>query len=189
MSNRHVRISKFLSLVLRHNPEHIRLALDERGWASVTDLLAAANASGFPLALEELQAVVRTNDKQRFAFSADDSRIRASQGHSVRVELGYAPAVPPDVLYHGTAERFVSSIKEQGLIKGRRHHVHLSQDTTTAKTVGQRYGKPVVLAIKTGRMHEDGFPFFHSTNGVWLTEHVPPAYIEFDFSETAPPTA
>ena len=186
MSKRHVTISKFLSLVLRHEPERIGLTLDEQGWVSVAELIAACNASGFPLTSEELQAVVVTNDKQRFAFNADGSRIRSSQGHSVKIVLDYETLIPPDVLYHGTAARFVSSIKEQGLVKGKRHHVHLSEDRLTAKTIGQRYGVPVVLAVKTGLMRREGFIFFQSANGVWLTEHVPIRYIEFDSSEAAP---
>jgi putative RNA 2'-phosphotransferase len=177
MANRQVTISKFLSLVLRHKPERIGIRLDEAGWTSVSELLAACNAHGFSLKHEELHRVVENNDKKRFAFSADGSRIRASQGHSIQVELDYAPAVPPEILYHGTAERFLSSIKEGGLIKGRRHHVHLSSEEPTARAVGQRYGKPVVLKINSGLMHEEGFEFYRSANGVWLTEHVPVRFI------------
>ena len=177
MSNRQVIISKFLSLILRHSPERIGISLDKSGWTPVTKLLEACNAHGFPLTFEELRSVLESNDKKRFAFSADGSSIRASQGHSVEIELDYAPATPPEILYHGTAERFLSSIKEGGLIKGRRHHVHLSSEEMTARTVGQRYGKPVVLKIESGLMHEEGFEFYRSANGVWLTKHVPVRYI------------
>jgi putative RNA 2'-phosphotransferase len=179
MKDRVVRISKFLSLVLRHQPEKIGLKLDHEGWASVSKLLTACEAHGFPLTPEELQEVVRSNDKKRFSFSTDMLLIRANQGHSVTVELGYEPRQPPPVLYHGTAERFLSSIRQQGLIKGRRHHVHLSDNTETAETVGRRYGKPVVLRIESERMQSDGYLFFRSDNGVWLTESVPAEYIMF----------
>ena len=179
MTKHSIKTSKFLSLVLRHEPERIGITLDAQGWASVPELLEACAAHGFPLTLEELQAVVSNNDKKRFAFGADGSSIRASQGHSVQVELDYAPLQPPEILYHGTAERFLPSIRETGLIKGKRHHVHLSQEEMTARSVGQRYGKPIVLEVKSDLMHNDGHQFYRSANGVWLTEHVPPAYIEF----------
>jgi len=179
MKDRKIRISKFLSLVLRHQPEKVGLTLDHEGWVSVAELLNALAAFGFPLTLEELQEVVRSNDKKRFSFSPDRLLIRASQGHSVSVELGYEPKAPPSILYHGTAERFLSSIREQGLIKGQRHHVHLSDNQETATTVGRRYGKPVVLRVASERMHKDGYLFFRSENGVWLTEGVPVAYITF----------
>lgn len=179
MSSRLVKTSKFLSLVLRHKPETIGLRLDKSGWVSVKELLSACHAHGFPLTLEELQAVVDQDDKKRFAWSADGSRIRANQGHSIEVELGYPPLTPPEILYHGTAAHNLSSIKEQGISKGRRHHVHLSGDTATATRVGQRHGKPLVLEIKSGLMHRDGFVFHQSENGIWLTEHVPASYIVF----------
>lgn len=179
MKDRALRISKFLSLVLRHQPEKVGLNLDHEGWASVSELITAFEAHGFPLTPEELQEVVRSNDKRRFSFSHDMLFIRANQGHSVTVELGYDPKQPPPVLYHGTAERFLLSIRQQGLIKGRRHHVHLSDNTETAETVGRRYGKPIVLKIDSERMQRDGYSFFRSDNGVWLTESVPVEYIMF----------
>jgi len=179
MKDRHVRISKFLSLVLRHRPEKLGLALDREGWVSVSDLLEALEAHGRRLTPDELREVVRSNDKQRFSFSPDGLSIRANQGHSVEVELGYEPAEPPALLYHGTAERFVPSIREQGLLKGRRHHVHLSEQEATAHAVGSRYGRPVVLRVASGRMHADGHAFFRSANGVWLTDQVPARYITF----------
>jgi putative RNA 2'-phosphotransferase len=127
---------------------------------------------------EELQHVVANNDKKRFSFSDDGLSIRASQGHSIEIALGYEPAMPPEILYHGTAERFLPSIRAQGLLKGKRHHVHLSADVETATKVGQRHGKPVVLEVKAGQMLRDGFVFHLSANGVWLTEHVPAFYLE-----------
>jgi putative RNA 2'-phosphotransferase len=179
MKDRAVRISKFLSLVLRHQPEKVGLNLDHEGWVSVSELITAFETHGLSLALEELKEVVRSNDKRRFSFSPDMLFIRANQGHSVTVELGYEPKQPPPILYHGTAERFLSSIRQQGLIKGQRHHVHLSDNTETAETVGRRYGKPVILSIDSERMRTDGYLFFRSDNGVWLTESVPVEYIMF----------
>jgi len=179
MKDRLVSTSKFLSLVLRHKPEIIGIELDAQGWISVSELLRALSTSTFPLSRTELQEVVRSNDKQRFSFSPDGSRIRASQGHSLTVDLGYERAAPPTILFHGTAERFLASIRQEGLVKGQRHHVHLSAETEIALNVGQRYGKPVVLSIASERMNKDGHLFFRSTNGVWLTECVPVEYIEF----------
>lgn len=180
MKERLVKVSKFLSLVLRHRPEKIGIRLDGAGWVGVSELLTACAAHGFPLTLTELKSVVEQNDKKRFALSEDGARIRASQGHSVEVELGYAEAVPPEVLYHGTTERFLESIRNEGLSKARRHHVHLSFDARTAMQVGGRRGRPVVLEVSAGRMHHDGFAFYRSANGVWLTERVPPPYLVFE---------
>jgi putative RNA 2'-phosphotransferase len=177
MSDRNVRISKFLSLVLRHNPKKIGIALDDGGWVTVSELLDACNSHGFALSLEELTTVVATNDKRRFALSEDGLRIRASQGHSVDVDLGYRPVAPPEFLYHGTAEDFLPSIRKGGLVKRKRHHVHLSKDPETATRVGARRGRPVVLTIKSGQMHSEGHAFYLSDNGVWLTEHVPASYL------------
>ncbi|MEW5929011.1 MAG: RNA 2'-phosphotransferase [Gemmatimonadota bacterium] len=174
-----VRTSKFLSLVLRHQPEHIGIALDAGGWVGVDELLAAAGRSGFALDRAALERVVADNDKQRFAFSDDGARIRASQGHSVAVELGLEPQTPPDELFHGTATRFLDSIRSQGLRPGSRTHVHLSADEATAVEVGRRHGKPAVLRIDAGAMHRDGHAFVRSVNGVWLAEAVPAAYIGF----------
>jgi putative RNA 2'-phosphotransferase len=179
MDNRVVMISKFLSLVLRHQPEKIGLRLSESGWASVGQLIEASRERGVEFTLEELQNVVDNNDKKRFSLSEDGLWIRANQGHSVEVELGYAPNVPPEILYHGTAERFLISIKQQGLIKGKRHHVHLSADADVAAKVGRRHGKPVVLRVDAAAMRRDGFVFYLSANGVWLTEHAPVQYLGF----------
>jgi putative RNA 2'-phosphotransferase len=177
-----VRISKFLSKVLRHAPESVGLRLDEAGWVDVDDLLAAAARAGVALDRPTLERVVADNDKQRFALSPDGLRIRASQGHSVSVELGLAPQEPPEVLFHGTADRNLASIREQGLVPGRRTHVHLSADEATAINVGRRHGRPVVLRVRAGEMHRAGHPFHRSDNGVWLTSAVPPAHIDFPSS-------
>src|SRR5262245_11961642 len=176
---RSTKISKFLSLVLRHEPSKIGVSLDAAGWVDVRVLLSALEQHGFPVVEQELRDVVATSDKKRFSFSDDGSRIRANQGHSVDVELGYEPARPPEVLYHGTPEQFVSSIRQGGLIKGQRHHVHLSLDEATARKVGERRGRSVVLKVLAGQMHRDGFEYFVSANSVWLTNDVPVAYIEF----------
>ncbi len=176
MADTLVRTSKFLSLVLRHEPEKIGLALDPQGWVAIDELLAKA-AGHLPLTAELLHEVVRTSDKQRFAISGDGTRIRANQGHSVPVELGLAAQVPPEQLYHGTATRFLDSIRRQGLLRGERHHVHLSADTDTAVKVGVRHGQPVVLVVQAGDMHRAGHAFFRSDNGVWLVEHVPPSFL------------
>ncbi len=172
-----IKKSKFLSLVLRHKPEAIGLKLDEAGWVSVNELVKACSENKFELTMSELREIVETNDKKRFAFSDDGKQIRASQGHSIDVELGYSPAIAPDKLFHGTATRFIGSIFGKGLIKGNRHHVHLSADIETAVKVGQRHGIPAVLEIDSARMQTDGFLFYVSENGVWLTDHVPVEYI------------
>jgi putative RNA 2'-phosphotransferase len=179
MNQRLIAISKFLSLVLRHRPQEIGITLDVEGWVAVKDLLAASARHGRPISREQLDEVVATNDKKRFAFSPDGRRIRASQGHSVEVDLGLAPVEPPELLYHGTVERFLESIREKGLVRGKRHHVHLSGDRETAARVGQRRGRPVVLVVEAGRMRRDGRQFFRSENGVWLTETVPAGYLQF----------
>ena len=172
-----VRLSKFLSRVLRHAPESIGLTLDAQGWADVEQLLAGARRAGVPLTPEVLQRVVAENDKQRFTLSEDGRRIRANQGHSIPVDLGLEPRQPPAHLYHGTADRFVADIRRDGLRPQRRNHVHLSPDEATATRVGARHGRPVVLVIEAGRMHDAGHVFYLSENGVWLTERVPPEFI------------
>jgi len=179
MKDRSTKISKFLSLVLRHEPDKIGLKLDDEGWTSVSELLSRMRVDGHPITFEELLTVVVMNDKQRFSFSDDKTLIRANQGHSVQVKLEYEPLSPPATLYHGTAERFLSSIERQGLLKGQRHHVHLSDDEKVATEVGARYGRPIVLIVASERMTKSGHLFFRSENGVWLTEHVPVEYIQF----------
>ena len=167
-------ISKFLSYVLRHEPQAIGLQLDSEGWADIDSLIAGAAKDGRTLDIALIQAVVSSSDKKRFTISDDGLRIRAVQGHSTAsVSLQHVEKEPPEFLYHGTATRFLESIRQQGLIAGSRHHVHLSQDIATAIAVGQRYGKPVVLKIEALRMHQQGFKFFQAENGVWLTNHVP----------------
>lgn len=172
-----MHLSKFLSLVLRHRPQLIGLTLDAEGWADVQTLLQGCAAKGMACTLEQIQEIVATNPKQRFALSNDSQRIRANQGHSVDVALALPPQQPPDVLYHGTVHPFLKSILAQGLQKRQRHHVHLSAEWATAEQVGSRRGKPVVLTVQAGRMWADGYLFYQSHNGVWLTDLVPPPYL------------
>lgn len=171
------RISKFLSLVLRHQPAEIGLALDENGWAAVDELLERLEIKGMRLDRTSLEHIVATNNKKRFAFNDDGTKIRASQGHSIEVELGYTPQTPPVILYHGTTEKNLEAILKEGLHRRGRQHVHLSADTETATKVGQRHGKPVVLQVMAGEMHKTGHKFFLSENGVWLTTEVPTNYL------------
>lgn len=171
------KISKSLSYVLRHQPQAIGVELQPAGWIDVNELLIAFARDGKMYTRAMIDEVVSMNDKQRFEFSADGTQIRARQGHSVDIELGYEPAVPPDVLYHGTALRFLESILSQGLLKAKRHHVHLSTDKQTMLAVAQRHGKPVLLAIDAKTMVADGHEFFITGNEVWLTDHVPPQYL------------
>jgi|TARA_Y100000034_G_C6796725_1_gene357148 putative RNA 2'-phosphotransferase len=164
--------SKFLSLILRHKPETINLTLDEQGWADVGAILY-----GCTLSMDVLEEIVEKNNKKRFEFNTDKSKIRASQGHSVKINLDYKAQKPPDTLFHGTIKRNWENIQNSGLKKMNRHHVHLSVDEKTAIEVGKRRGKPIVISIDSGRMHSNGFMFFLSTNGVWLTDNVPIKYI------------
>jgi putative RNA 2'-phosphotransferase len=173
-----VATSKLLSYVLRHRPDSIGLALDGNGWAAVDDLLARLGAAGHAIDRTLLERVVADNDKQRFAFSENGARIRASQGHSIAVDLGLVPAAPPDVLYHGTASRFLKSILAAGLRASGRHHVHLSADADSAMRVGARHGFPAVLRVDARRMRADGIVFYRSDNGVWLTDAVLPRYLD-----------
>ncbi|GHG61111.1 RNA 2'-phosphotransferase [Streptomyces griseocarneus] len=174
---RTVRVSKYLSQHLRHRPGHIGISLDPQGWVDVDVLLAAAAAHGFPISRRELEHVVATNDKQRFALEED--RIRARQGHSVAVDLGLPAAEPPPYLFHGTVSRTVAAIRAEGLSPMGRHHVHLSADRETAERVGARRGKPVVLAVDAAAMRAAGHVFRVTENGVWLTETVPPRFLRF----------
>ena len=171
------KMSTFLSLVLRHKPETVGLTLDEGGWLEVEALLTALNNQGKPLSLQELKRLVETNDKKRFEFSPDGARIRASQGHAVTVDLSLESIPPPEILYHGTVEKFLGSILKKGLQPRGRHHVHLSANRKTARSVGSRRGDPIILRVQAQEMAEAGFDFFRSVNGVWLTEHVPPNYL------------
>ncbi|MBF0160545.1 MAG: RNA 2'-phosphotransferase [Magnetococcales bacterium] len=172
-------------LVLRHKPGQIGLKLDQAGWADVDELMRLANNHGHRLTRSLLEQVVAQNDKQRFAFSGDNKRIRANQGHSIAVDLGLSPSQPPALLYHGTSVRVIQSIRTQGLLPGNRRYVHLSIDAATAAQVGQRRGTPVILVIQTEKMVMDGHRFFLSDNGVWLTERVPAQFIQFPRSVKA----
>jgi len=173
------RTSKLLSLILRHEPGKIGIALDDAGWVDTSRLLRALNDHGYDVDRGYLERIVTTCEKKRFAFSEDGTRIRANQGHSVEIDLKLDPIMPPDILWHGTVDHFLDSIRTTGLEKRARHHVHLSADTSTATIVGERRGQPVLLCVRSGDMHRDGLLFFRSENGVWLTDHVPPRYIGF----------
>ena len=177
MTDRAVRVSKFLALVLRHDPARIRLKLDAGGWADVDALLAAAAESGLAIGRDELEAVVRHNPKQRFVLDAAGKRIRANQGHTLDVDLGLPAVVPPAVLFHGTSRRSLPAILADGLRPMGRRHVHLSADVDTALTVGRRHGPPVVLAVDAAAMAAAGHKFWRSANGVWLTDLVPSRFL------------
>jgi putative RNA 2'-phosphotransferase len=175
-----IKISKFLSLVLRHKPKTIDLELDENGWADTKILIQRMLKANYSIDIENLKDIVNSSDKQRFKFNNDFSKIRANQGHSINVDLKLEQKLPPEILFHGTATRNIESIKQQGLLKQNRHHVHLSSDSETAKKVGMRYGKPIVLKIEAGKMNDDGLDFYLSENGVWLTDKVDVKYIKFE---------
>jgi putative RNA 2'-phosphotransferase len=172
-----VKISKYLSKHLRHEPERLGLELAPGGWVRIDDLLAACARNRFPITREQLEDVVATSDKQRFSFDSTGTLIRANQGHSTSVDLQLEPAVPPPLLYHGTGAPFVDAIQSDGLKKMARHHVHLSIDVPTATKVGARHGKPVVFEVDAAAMHQAGHVFYVSANGVWLTDVVPPEYL------------
>ncbi len=171
-------LSKFLSLILRHNPEAAYIQLDEHGWVEVDQLISGIKKSGKKINRDILEEIVRTDNKQRYSFNEDRTLIRANQGHSVPVDVELKEQEPPKILYHGTAERFYNSIKAEGLKPMGRLYVHLSKDIETAINVGKRHGKPIVLKIFSGRMYQDGKVFYLSANGVWLTKKVDIKYIE-----------
>ncbi len=175
---RKTHISKFLSLILRHEPEKIELKLDEKGWANVAELLEKSAKAGNKFTFEELAEVVATNDKKRFAFDETGRKIRASQGHSLEIEIEFEEKTPPAIFYHGTAEKNVGAIFANGLNKMSRHHVHLSSEAETARKVGTRHGKPVIFKVNTAAMLAENFKFYVSANGVWLVEKVPPKFLE-----------
>lgn len=175
---RKTSISKFLSLILRHKPETIGLILDKNGWANVADLLSKSAQANNRLTAEELAEVVATNDKKRFSFDETKTKIRANQGHSIAADIEFEESIPPPILYHGTAEKNLSSILKTGLGKRARHHVHLSSDAAAARSVGARHGKPVILQIDAAQMTASGYRFYISANGVWLADAVPPQFLK-----------
>lgn len=172
-----INTGKFIALILRHRPEVIGIHLDEHGWANVDELIAGiSKTQAFNMAM--LEEIVRTDNKQRYSFNDDKTKIRANQGHSIPVDVELKQKTPPDVLWHGTGEKYVSSIEAEGLIPKTRLYVHLSSDPDTAIKVGSRHGKPVVYEVATGAMQKDGYVFFQSVNGVWLTKQVPMKYLK-----------
>ena len=177
MDKKLINASKFMSLLLRHKPDTIGLELDECGWANINELIDLSSSNGKQLDKALIERVVSENDKQRFSISEDGCFVRANQGHSFEVNLNLEVQQPPEILFHGTASRFINSIKEQGLVKMNRQHVHLSALEATAVSVGKRHGKPVVLKVEADKMQHDGHVFYLSKNGVWLTDEVPVKYI------------
>jgi putative RNA 2'-phosphotransferase len=170
------KVSKYISLILRHKPETIGISLDEHGWANVKDLINGVNKT-HKLDIKLLEEIVETDDKQRYSFNEDKTKIRANQGHSIDVDVELEESVPPDMLWHGTGMKYVKSIDEEGLVPKSRLYVHLSADIDTAKNVGARHGDPVVYRINAQQMHLDGYKFCVSENGVWLTKYVPACYL------------
>lgn len=178
MNKKLKNLSKFISLVLRHEPGIIGITLDSAGWANVNDLICGCNKNKNPLTSEILTEIVKTDEKGRYEFSSDGTKIRACQGHSVAVNLDYKATIPPEVLYHGSEVANIPSILKTGIDRRSRHHVHLSTDKDTAYKVGNRHGNPVVFEIYAHKMHMDGHTFYLSNNGVWLVDAVPSAYIK-----------
>lgn len=173
-----IKLGRYISLILRHHPETIDLTLDEHGWADVNQLIdgVAKNNPGFTM--DVLEEIVETNNKQRYSFNEDKTKIRANQGHSISVDVELEEKEPPEYLWHGTGEKYTASIDEQGLNSKNRLYVHLSKDIETAENVGRRHGKPVIYKVHTGQMFRDGYQFWISVNGVWLVKHVPLQYLE-----------
>ena len=171
------KLSKFISLILRHKPEEIGITLDDFGWAKVEDLINGINKSGKKIDMEILEEIVRTDNKQRYSFNEDKTKIRANQGHSIPVKVDLKELEPPETLYHGTATKSLKGIQKQGIKSMSRLYVHLSKDFETAKQVGTRHGECVILVINAKRMYEDGIKFYLSENGVWLTEYIDTKYI------------
>ena len=174
--------SRYIALILRHKPETIDIKLDEHGWARVGELIKGVSKT-HPLTMEMLEKIVEIDDKQRFAFNEDKTLIRANQGHSVSVDVQLKEAVPPKILYHGTAEKYVESIERSGLLPKSRLYVHLSDNSETAIKVGSRHGNPMVYTVDAERMSNDGYVFYRSANGVWLTKAVPIEYLEKNQSD------
>lgn len=177
MGENKINISKYISLILRHKPEEIGITLDEHGWANVSELIEGISKS-HEFNMDMLEDIVATDNKQRYSFNEDHTLIRANQGHSIPVDVKLEEVIPPEILYHGTGEKYVASIDQQGLIPKSRLYVHLSGDKETAVKVGQRHGKPVIYIVKSGEMSKDGICFYRSVNGVWLTKAVPIKYLE-----------
>lgn len=172
-----MRTSRYISMILRHQPQKIDITLDEHGWARVDELIEGVNRT-HTLDFTMLEEIVATDDKQRYSFNEDKTLIRANQGHSIPVDVELEETNPPQYLYHGTGEKYVASIDNMGLIPKARLYVHLSRDIDTAVNVGSRHGTPVVYRVNSGRMAEDGFKFYLSANNVWLTDRVPAEYLE-----------
>lgn len=176
------RLSKFISMILRHKPQVIGITLDEHGWADVDELIKGINETGEEIEFNKdtLETIVKTDKKQRYSFSQDKTLIRANQGHSIPVDVELEKKEPPKVLYHGTGVKSVKAIQEQGLLPMERLYVHLSIDVKTATNVGKRHGTPVIFQVNTEQMQKDGYDFFQSVNGVWLTKEVPAKYLELE---------
>ena len=178
MEEKHIKLSRFLSLVLRHKPEEIGLALDSEGYLFVDELIDGINSTGRNIDKKMLDEIINSDNKKRYSYDITGTMIRANQGHSVEVDLGLQETTPPTVLYHGTSEQFANEIENLGLIKKLRTHVHLSEDIETAKNVGsRRKGNLVILKIDAEQMAKDGYKFYRSENGVWLTDNVPTKYL------------
>ena len=177
MQDNYKRMGKYVSMLLRHHPEEAGVVLDEHGWTDVADLIEKVNPR-YPLTEEILHQIAEGSDKKRYEFSEDNKRVRAVHGHSVQVDLGYEESEPPAVLYHGSATKYQQSIEEKGLLKQSRQFVHLSENVEQAIDVGRRHGKLLLYEIDAVKMHEDGFRFFRSSSGVWLTDHVPVRYLK-----------
>lgn len=178
MDKKEQKLGKFFSLILRHKPEEIGIELDKNGWCSVEELIEKINRNGKEIDEKILDNIVKNNDKARYEFNENKTKIRARQGHSIDVDVELKERVPPRYLYHGTAERFLDSIKEKGIEKGSRQYVHLSEDTETAFNVGKRHGKPCIIKINSEKMYKDGQKFYLSNNGVWLVKYVGTEYFE-----------
>ncbi|WP_055667921.1 RNA 2'-phosphotransferase [Desnuesiella massiliensis] len=176
ISKEDLRISKFMSLVLRHKPEEIGLKFDKYGYICTSDLINGMNEKGYKVTIADIQRIVIEDDKQRYSFNTDETKIKANQGHSVEVNLKLEAVKPPNELYHGTSTRFSDSIYKHGIIKQSRQYVHLSADIDTALKVGKRHGEPVIFVIDSQQMHKDGYKFYLSENKVWLIDYVPTKY-------------
>ena len=172
-----IEVSRYISFILRHRPQDIGISLDEHGWANVDELIKGIN-NRWSFNMEDLERIVRNDDKQRYSFNQDKTLIRANQGHSIHVDVELEKKNPPEILWHGTGKKYVESIDQEGLIPKTRLYVHLSSDYDTAIKVGKRHGEPVIYKVDTKRMTEDGYEFFLSVNGVWLTKRVPALYLE-----------